>query len=190
MKKKGLIITISLLLVLSFAVGTTLAWLLDTTAPVVNTFAPSNINITLKETNADAGSETENTYKMLPGTEIPKDPKVTVLEGSEACWLYVKVIKDGNVDEYLNVEMAEGWVNIEDTDVWYYNDTIVQGTPIPVLAGNKVTVKDEVTKGMMNALEIDGATLPTITFQAYAVQEQAGADAPTAWDNTYGSDNP
>lgn len=189
MKKKGLIISLSLLLVLCFAAGATLAWLLDTTDPVVNTFSPSNIDITLVESDSDDADAdaTKNSYKMLPGTAIKKDPKVTVLEGSEACWLYVKVIKNALVDDYLTVTMANGWTQITGTDVWYYTGTITQGTPISVLANDQVTVKNTVTKEMMTNLEANNATLPNITFQAYAVQKEAGADAVAAWNATYGA---
>ncbi len=191
MKKKGLIISLSLLLVLCFAAGATLAWLLDTTDPVVNTFSPSNIEITLVESDSDDADTdaTKNSYKMLPGTTIKKDPKVTVLKGSEACWLYVKVIKTGPVDEYLTVTMASGWTQITGTDVWYYTGTITQGTPIPVLANNQVAVKNTVNKEMMTDLEADDAILPNITFQAYAVQKEAGTDAVVAWNATYGANS-
>jgi hypothetical protein len=179
-KKKGLIISLSVLLVLCFTVGATLAWLLDTTEPVVNTFTPSDINITLTETT---GPE----YKMVPGTYIAKDPKVTVLEGSEPCYLYVEVIKAAPADDYLTVTMAPGWVNIGGTNIWYYNGTIALGTPISVLANDQVYVKDSVTKGMMENLKVTNATLPKITFKAYAVQKEAGASAQAAWNNTYGA---
>ncbi len=189
MKKKGLIISLSLLLILCFAAGATLAWLLDTTDPVVNTFSPSNIEITLVESDSDDADTdaTKNSYKMLPGAAIKKDPKVTVLEGSEACWLYVKVIKSGLVDDYLTVTMASGWTQIAGTDVWYYTGTITQGTPISVLANDQVTVKNTVTKEMMTALEANNATLPNITFQAYAVQQEVGNNAVAAWNATYGA---
>ena len=70
-------------LVLSFTIGGTLAWLTDTTEPVTNTFTYGDINITL--------AETTEVYKMVPGNSISKDPSVTVESGSEACWLFVKV---------------------------------------------------------------------------------------------------
>lgn len=45
-------------LVLSFTIGGTLAWLTDTTEPVTNTFTYGDINITL--------AETTEVYKMVP----------------------------------------------------------------------------------------------------------------------------
>ena len=51
-------------LVLSFTIGGTLAWLTDTTEPVTNTFTYGDINITL--------AETTEVYKMVPGNSISK----------------------------------------------------------------------------------------------------------------------
>ena len=189
MKKKLIIMITALVLLFSVAVIGTIAWLLDTTDPVVNTFSPSTIEITLTETNVDNGSALENTYKMLPGTTIDKDPKVTVVAGSEECYLYVKVEKNNTVDDYLTVAMASGWTQIGTSNVWYYSGTITQGTPIPVLANNKVTVNNDVTKEMMDALSAGTTVAPKLTFTAYAVQVEAGANAEAAWAATYGKTN-
>lgn len=83
MKKKVLIPLLALLLVIGCAVGGTLAWLLDKTAPVKNEFTTSNINIELKET--------KEKFQMIPGWTIDKDPTVTVKANSEDCWLFIKV---------------------------------------------------------------------------------------------------
>ena len=180
-KKHALLISVlAVMMALCTVVGATLAYLFVKTDPVVNTFTPSNINITLEETT---GKE----YKMVPGTTIAKNPKVTVSEGSEDCWLYVEVIKANDVDNYLTVTMASGWTQITGTNIWYYTGTITQGTPISVLANDQVAVKDTVTKGMMDSLEANGAVLPTITFYAYAIQKEAGGDAVAAWNATYGN---
>lgn len=72
------------MLVVGCAVGGTIAWLTATTEPVVNTFTYGKIKIELTETT---GTE----YKIIPGVNISKDPKVTVKADSEACWLFVKV---------------------------------------------------------------------------------------------------
>ena len=57
--------------------------------------------------------------------------------------------------------------------------TAAAGASFAVLAGNQVTVKDTVTKTMLNALT--PATYPTLTFTAYAVQMDNVADAAAAW---------
>ena len=189
MKKKLIIMITALVLLFSVAVIGTIAWLLDTTDPVVNTFSPSTIEITLEETNVDGDSALANTYKMLPGTTIDKDPKVTVVDGSEDCYLYVKVEKNATVDNYLTVTMADGWTQIGTSNVWYYSKTITPDTAISVLANDKVAVKDTVTKEMMDALTAGTTVAPKLTFTAYAVQEEAGANAVEAWNATYGKTN-
>ena len=169
---------LSAALIVCATVAGTLAWLTDTTAPVVNTFTVGDINITLTESeNLD--------LKMVPGQPIEKDPKVTVKAGSEACWLFVKVEKSVNFGDFMTFEMADGWTELtEGSGVYYRNvgDKSADGAtdePFPVISGNKVTVKNTVTKADLNGLT--EATYPTLTFTAYAVQKDGIADAATAW---------
>ena len=173
MKKKVLSI-VAVVLVLCCAIGGTLAWLTDKTAPVVNTFTVGDINIELTE------SENLN-LKMVPGNTITKDPKVTVKDGSEACWLFVKVEKSANFDSFMTYEMADGWTALPDVTGVYYREVAATtaATDFSVLKDNSVLVKDGVTKTMLNGL--DETTFPTLTFTAYAVQKDNVADAATAW---------
>ncbi len=91
-------------LLVSLSVGATLAYLTSTTQTVKNTFTVGNVNITLDEVllddNGDIVKENGEVKRtedgnedihLLPGRKIPKDPTVTVLEGSEACYVRVKV---------------------------------------------------------------------------------------------------
>ena len=103
--KKALFIMLSAALIVCATVAGTLAWLTDTTDHVVNTFTVGDINIELKETTGE-------TYKMVPGIELVKDPTVTVKAGSEACWLFVKVVKSGNFDSFMTFEIANGWTEL------------------------------------------------------------------------------
>ena len=172
MKKKATIAVTALLLVLCFAIGGTLAWLVDESDKVVNTFTYGDINIDL--------SESENlNLKMIPGNDITKDPKVTVKAGSEACWLFVKVEKSATYDSYLkNCTIDTGWTELASAagtnyKVYYRDvdaDTAKAGTSYQVLAEDKVTVLDEVTKSMMEDIKNGTKTQPTLTFTAYAVQ--------------------
>lgn len=169
---------LSAALIVCATVAGTLAWLTDTTDPVVNTFTVGDINITLTESkNLD--------LKMVPGRTITKDPKVTVKAGSEACWLFVKVVKSGNFDSFMTFEIANGWTELTEGSGVYYRivgDKSADGAtdePFPVISGNKVTVKNTVTKADLNGLT--EATYPTLTFTAYAVQKDGINDATTAW---------
>lgn len=180
--KKALFIMLSAALIVCATVAGTLAWLTDTTAPVVNTFTVGDINITLTESkNLD--------LKMVPGQSIKKDPKVTVKAGSEACWLFVKVDKSVNFDGFMTFEMADGWTLLKtegNTEVYYREVAATTAdTDISVLKDNKVTVRDTVTKTMLEGVKnADGTpneNAPTLTFTAYAVQKDGIADADTAW---------
>lgn len=161
MKKRTLALLVALVLVVGCIIGGTLAWLAAKTDAVVNTFTSSDIEVTL--------TETEEEYKMVPGWTIHKDPKTTVVIGSEECYLFVKVEKSANFDSYMTYEMAEGWTALENVEGVYYREvkTADMGTAFSVLKGDQVTVKGEVTKQMMAAAE---NTKPTLTITAYASQ--------------------
>lgn len=168
MKKKATIAVTALLLVLCFAIGGTLAWLVDKSDAVVNTFTYGDINIDLSET-------TGNEYKMIPGNDVTKDPKVTVEKDSEACWLFVKIEKSANYADYLaDYTIADGWTALDGVDGVYYRevnaDTAKAGTSYQVLKGNTVTVLDSVEKSDMEAIKNATTAKPTLTFTAYAVQ--------------------
>lgn len=171
MKKKVLSI-VAVVLVLCCAIGGTLAWLTDKTDPVVNTFTVGDINIELAETTTD--------YKMVPGNTIAKDPKVTVKDGSEACWLFVKVEKSTNFDQYLSYEMAVGWTALPGVEGVYYREVsaTTADTDFAVLKDNQVKVLDTVTKTMLEAAKTDA---PTLTFTAYAVQKDNVTSVTDAW---------
>lgn len=98
MDKKFLIVLVALVLSVTCTIGVTLAWLIDESNVVTNTFTVGNIEITLDEAKVDVNGKattdrvTENTYKVIPGNSVDKDPTVTVAEKSENCWVYVKVV--------------------------------------------------------------------------------------------------
>ncbi len=178
--KKKVISIVAVVLVLCCAIGGTLAWLTAKSDVVTNTFTPSNIKIELKETT---GAQ----YKMVPGYTIEKDPAAKVLAGSEECWLFVKIEKSGNFDQYLTYEPANGWEPVaEETNVYARKVTTAEiGTAYSVLLNNQVTVKSDVTEAMMEGLNT--ANYPTLTITAYASQlyKSAGVEftAAEAWAN-------
>lgn len=176
-----LMLALAIVITLACAVGGTLAWLVSASDPVVNTFTYGDINITLTETDTADGDNDANTnkYKMMPGEPITKDPKVTVIKGSEACWLFVKLDKSTNFDAFMTYTMEEGWVQLKDE-----NEAVVEGVffravsaeeaagadkEFVVIKENKVSVNSEVTKEDLNALT--DATYPSLTITAYAVQQ-------------------
>lgn len=181
MKKKSFIMALALVLVFAVAVGGVVAWLTDKTDPVVNTFTVGDINIKLEESK-------DLNLKMVPGNDIKKDPKVTVEAKSEACWLFVEVKKSANFDDFMTYAMADGWTQGKGTDgiptnvYWCKVDATTADTHFAVLKDNQVTVKDTVTKTQLEAVKT--ANQPTLTFTAYAVQQDNMRDAATAWAAT------
>lgn len=186
-KKKGVstkvfLSLLALVLVVGCAVGGTIAWLTATTEPVVNTFTYGKIKIQLTET-------TGNAYKIIPGVNISKDPKVTVKADSEACWLFVKVAEEGTfVTDKVTYSIADGWKVLDATNhpgVYYREvDAVTADTNFNVLAGDTtypngvVTVSENLTKAEANSV----ATQSTLTFTAYAVQKDGIGTAADAWD--------
>lgn len=191
---KLFVMMLALVLVFGCAVGGTIAWLTAKTDPVVNTFTYGDINITLAET-------TGNDYKIIPGKDITKDPKVTVKADSEDCWLFVKVEEkdwptftekdaDGNDKKKVSYEIAGGWTSLTGVTGVYYREVSSsdKDTVFDVLKDNKVTVSQNLYK-----TEVSGITAkPTLTFTAYAVQKDGIDSATTAWEkvNTTSTTNP
>lgn len=180
---RAFIALLALVLVIGCVAGGTVAWLVATSDTVTNTFTYGNIDIALTET-------TGKDYKIIPGKDIPKDPKVTVKGGSEACWLFVKVEESGTfVADKVTYAIDKDWTALEGEKGVYYRKVaaVTADTDFSVLEGNKITVKDTLTKGDIKDI---AATNPTLTFTAYAVQQENIADAATAWSKIPQPTNP
>ena len=188
---KTFVVMLALVLALGCAVGGTIAWLTANTDPVVNTFTYGDINIELYEHKYNAADNTLDKsqkvdkvedYKIVPGKNLPKDPTVKVVGGSEDCWLFVKVVETGTfVANKVTYDIANGWIELNGVPGVYYREvnaaTALAGTTFNVLKDNMVFVKDNLTKD-----DIATATNPTLTFTAYAVQKENVADPATAWN--------
>ena len=188
MKKKGLALVLALALMVVGAVAGTLAWLTAKSDTVTNTFTTSDIKVELKET--------QEPYKMIPGYTIHKDPKAKVLAGSEECFLFVKLEKSDNFDDFLTYDMDADWTQLtkdkdgnDITGLVYYRKVLTAdiGKPYSVLANDQVTVKGEVTKKQMNDMDEGKIAKPTLTITAYASQlyKSAGVEftPADAWAN-------
>lgn len=184
---KAFVAILALVLALGCAAGGTFAWLTAQTGTVTNTFTYGDINITLGET-------TGNDYKIIPGVNIKKDPKVTVAANSEACYLFVKVEESGTfVTNKVTYSIANGWTQGKGTDgipanVYYREvgaDDAKAGKDYYVLAGDTdspngvITVSGELTKDDIKTITAENQ--PKLKFTAYAVQKDGIADAATAW---------
>ena len=179
---RAFIALLALVLVIGCVAGGTVAWLVAKTDPVVNTFTYGKIDIALAET-------TGTSYKIIPGTNIEKNPKVTVKGGSEACWLFVKVEEIGAITtsttDPVHYAIDTGWAQLKDKDgkdvsgVYYrLVDAVDKDTAFNVLKGNEIIVSGELTKETINSYAVKQ---PTLTFTAYAVQKENIDNAADAW---------
>ncbi|MBR6609061.1 MAG: hypothetical protein IKK99_02470 [Oscillospiraceae bacterium] len=210
MKKKIIALVMASVMLVVVTVGATVAWLTAESEEVTNTFVVGNIKILLNEADVnrnDADSEynefvydnslgmdyeaadrvQENVYELTPGSTYFKDPKVTVLAGSERCYVFVKVTESNNpLVENTNQKIVDWTVNgnfwtlVPGTNnVYYYNS---------VVDVNDFYAEDEVnfnyddsnsynphvdsdpylgTKGMyVNGEWVEGVVLPTIIKEA------------------------
>lgn len=140
---KSMALLLAMVLLVGCAIGSTLAWLTAKTTPVTNTFTTSDIDITL--------TETERTYKMVPGWTIEKDPVVTVDADSEDCYLFIKVKKSGGdvsvgdgdakktytFDSFIAYAIDSGWTQLKN------GDTTVDGVYYKVIDGDEDRVTTE-----------------------------------------------
>lgn len=171
---RTLVALLAVVLVIGCVAGGTVAYLIDKTTPVTNTFTFGDINIKLEETTRE--------YKIVPGVDIAKDPFVTVIGGSEKCYLFVKVEEKNWLTGKLTYEIAgsNGWLAVPgETNVYYQvvesqaSDKVIQ-----VLKGDVVHASTALTKADIKTEE---GTLPQLIFTAYAVQYDAIADVAAAW---------
>lgn len=182
MKKntKLTVLLMAAVLVLGVVIGGTISWLTDTTDSVTNTFVKGgDIDIDLDETTGE-------NYEMIPGAEIDKDPFVTFKAGSVASWVFVKVDEDlgawaglGNFKTFLDYQIDPAWTLVPGTTNVYYIQAAATSTDViyPVLLNDTVTVSDGVTDAMMDML----GQAPTLTFTAYAIQQEGFTTAAAAW---------
>ncbi|MBQ9759819.1 MAG: hypothetical protein IJW16_00560 [Clostridia bacterium] len=172
--KKSVLLWITVAVICCTAiVGNTVAWLVGR-AEVNNTFVAGDIAISLTET-------TGNTYPLIPGTAVAKDPKVTVHRGSEACWLFVKVNESADLDTYISYTPADGWTALQDGVYYRVQSAATADVTYSFLQNDQVTVKENLTEAQMSALKASGA-YPTLKLTAYAVQQSGIATVEQAWE--------
>lgn len=147
-------------------------------------------NFTLTETQAVRQTDgtyilsgeqvTQNTYILMPGVDVPKDPKITIAgKTAVPAYLYVEVLESKNFPDEVTYTMAEGWLPLEGVPNVYYYETPITGTPaaltISILKNNTLTVSDQLPRGSTG----------TLSFHAYMAQQGKGQDAKTAFTTNF-----
>lgn len=105
--KKALALLLCAVLLVAGSVAGTLAYLQAQTGVVENTFTVGEVEITLSENDYDKdGDIMKNKYEdVVPGLSYEKEPVVTVIEGSEDC--YVRAIVTVDVSEGMDPTTVE-----------------------------------------------------------------------------------
>lgn len=180
---KAIFAIVAAVVVLGAAAGGTLAWVYARTNPVQNTFTTEGVNITLTE--SDSGDNDENaatnTYAMMPGAAIAKDPVVTVDAYSMPVWLFVQLTKSDNLDDFITYTVASSWQALPGAQDVYYCEVAQAGAPqaFPVFENDQVFVREDVTHEMLRSLTQD--SYPQLHVSAYAVQREGMPTALDAW---------
>ena len=186
-KARRMLFTLSLVLVVAMAaVGGTLAWLTSQTDPVTNTFTATDITVTLEETYKPTGVDgngnpltlgTNEAWEapLLPGMTYNKNPKVTIVNSTDA-YLYVKFDETdtNNALEFTSLlNSTNGWTQLDTTkypNIWWRRvdkgDTTKEWY---LIDQNKVSVPSTVVASQTGA---DA----TLTYQAWAIQANALVD--------------
>jgi len=220
--KKALLVVLCVVLLVVSSVFGTLAYLTDKEA-VVNTFTVGQIDILLDEKDVDndtdlsditEGSNPQrdkhNEYHLIPGVELDKDPTVTVLPGSEECYVYMVVTVEG-FDELTaalpkdtypgyygtdDVFLLQNLCNWDPNGQWTFTE-FKNGTYRFTYNGTadgfdaKGNEAKEVLPALFTKIKLNGADFNRnnidnlenveINVTAYAVQTAGMGDAANAW---------
>ena len=198
MKARKILVSLAALaLVAAISIGGTLAYL-TSTDKVENTFTVGKVAITLDEAKVDInGTPVEganrvkaNSYKLMPGHNYTKDPKVHVEAGSENSWLFVKVenglekFESSNTgyDKIAKQITDNGWTALTGVAGVYCKSYTSQSAveDVPVFGNFQIADGAQDTEGWANAKDA------TITITAYAVQADGFDTALAAWNATFG----
>ncbi len=211
MKKKTLTIAIALVLVVALAVGATWAYLTATAGPVTNTFtagkavAQGDLKLYehLANQNTDgtysldkkANTVTSNTYTVMPGVNLPKDPTVEVTKAEGPYYLFVEVTKgdsfkgekaplsctvDGSHWVALKIEGKEVYAYSTDGKTAAILKDELTATPVLATIGN--------TDNTITVADTDLTNVNCqLTFTAYACQAAGFADATAAFNACFGA---
>lgn len=111
---------------------------------------------------------TQNSYTLMPGVDVPKDPKITITgKTTVPAYLYVEVLESKNFPATVTYSMATGWTDLEITGPHggkvYVYDIVLNGTTpdIRILKNDTLKVSQNLPRG----------TTATMTFYGYMAQQ-------------------
>lgn len=170
-RKKLNMFFVALVLLFLGAVGGTMAFLLDTTSRVENTFTPAEVKISINET-------VENNKKSEISFTNSNDPKsVPVYIRATLAVYWTDIINEteqivpapAGASVFVPTDMGQGWIKVG--DIYYYTVPVVPGGTTTAMLTNAVTVTVP-----------DESTLKCyIDVRAEAIQAEPKTAVETAW---------
>lgn len=177
MKKRITLISLAVVALILVGLLSSLAFLTDE-KNVTNTFTVGKVNITLTEP-----AYTEQDQKLLPGTVIAKDPTVTLVSGSEEAYVFMQIVPNGNIMNYLNTIAVDStnWLLVDgDIQLYVYAPS---GTVTAVAAAStdsslpalfsQIVVNGDLDNSAFTSFSADNDKL---TIRAYAHQARINGD--------------
>ena len=179
--QKAIIVSLLLAVIAAMTISPTLSWLSDTSDSVVNTFAGGAISIKLDEALVDTNGKTvegdnaqrvlENSYKYIPGAVLDKDPTVTVLKGSEECYVFMCVDNELNDLFTINYDTTS-WLKVASNGnktVYIYKSSINALMTDNDVVLNPIFTTRTVSQDLTSQ-DVEEIGQKTVTATAYAVQ--------------------
>lgn len=209
MKKKAILVTIYIAILLAGSIMGTLAYLTDQES-AVNTFTVGKVDIVVDEADVNPDGEpiegadrvNGNEYHLIPGKTYTKDPTLTVKSGSEESYvrMLVTVNKLKELDEIFapdGVELlkifggydAAKWIYIGESEsetentITYefrYFET-VDGTETKEDVALEALFTNFTLPGEITGEELNTINDLTITVMGHAIQKSGFDNADDAW---------
>lgn len=214
-KSKAILAALCAVLLVAATAFGTLAYLKASTTEVKNTFTAGTLaTLDLKEHKATADTDgvytlgtdlvTTNTYKVIPGINIPKDPFVKVTGVDVPAYLFIEVVGLDKAPFVKTVdgETASGDINASVNTSWKKTDITGPNGGVVYIYGTDGVVTTDITAayiltgdtanagGVVNvASGFDPSTLGTtgvnLSFYAYLCQKSGFDTAAAAWDANF-----
>lgn len=207
--EKILMVALVVAILVGCAVGGTIAYFTDQTEVITNTFTVGKLftnpatQFTLWEHKAvdeNASGKKDgvyeltseevvgNSYTVLPGVDIPKDPTVDIVDLELNAYLYIKV--EGTLPSGMTTTIdPANWEALTGyTGIYVYKGAGTVSNVIDVNGGKK-TLEVNILKDkqiIVNDTFTTDTAIPNLKFTAYAVQAPGFSSAAEAWDATFG----
>lgn len=191
-KTKLISSAISMMLIVCFAITGTVAWLTAKTDTVQDKFTFGKVDIELLDaTNGDKwadsaheraknkdklyiGTDNNGSFKLIPGASFNFNPAVKVLDGSESCYVFVKIEVPANLAAAIKPLKLTDWTRVSGfADVYAYTPKSTF-TKVYATDAECIIVEDGVmvTKTSATSATLQAVGEDKIKITAYAIQSE------------------